>query len=122
MTAPWTRCRALLAKYMYRDKVTVTRQEAAVDEDGADIFATKDVYTDVPCKLSQYGKELQSGQGARAFTMKNDLRLCVDPDIKILPNDILTVTHEGQTIQLNAAQPFHYPDHVEISVRRTEEG
>ena len=121
MTPPWSRCRKLLARYMYKDRVTVTRQVNAVDEDGADTYELQDVYKDVPCKLSQYGKELQSGQEARAFTMKNDLRLCVDPDIKILPNDILTVTHEGQTIQLNAAQPFHYPDHVEISVRRTEE-
>lgn len=121
MTPPWERCRKYLAKYMYRDKVTVTRQVAAVDEDGADTYELQDVYKDVPCKLSQYGKELQSGQEARAFTMSNDLRLCVDPDIKILPNDILTITHEGQQFQLNAAMPFPYPDHVEISVRRKEE-
>lgn len=121
MTPPWERCRKYLAKYMYRDKVTVTRQEAAVDEDGADTYELQDVYKDVPCKLSQYGKELQSGQEARAFTMSNDLRLCVDPDIKILPNDILTITHEGDQFQLNAAKPFPYPDHVEISVRRKEE-
>lgn len=121
MTPPWERCRKYLAKYMYRDKVTVTRQVAAVDEDGADTYELQDVYKDVPCKLSQCGKELQSGQEARAFHMSNDLRLCVDPDIKILPNDILTITHEGQQFQLNAAMPFPYPDHVEISARRKEE-
>ncbi len=121
MTPPWERCRKYLAKYMYSDKVTVTRQVAAVDKDGADTYELQDVYKDVPCKLSQYGKELQSGQEARAFTMSNDLRLCVDPDIKILPNDILTITHEGDQFQLNAAKPFPYPDHVEISVRRKEE-
>ena len=122
MIPPWPRCRKLLARYMYKDRVTVSRQVNAVDKDGADIYNLQDVYKDVPCKLSQYGKELQSGQEARAFHMSNDLRLCVDPDIKILPNDILTITHEGQQFQLNAAMPFPYPDHVEISVRRTEEG
>lgn len=121
MTPPWERCRKLLARYMYKDRVTVTRQVNAVDEDGADIYELQDVYKDIPCKLSQYGKELQSGQEARAFHMSNDLRLCVDSDIKIFPNDILTITHEGQQFQLNAAMPFSYPDHVEISVRRKEE-
>nr|DAU96188.1 MAG TPA: hypothetical protein [Caudoviricetes sp.] len=121
MMAPWVQCKGLLAQYMYRDRVTVTRQEIAVDEEGADIFTTKDVYKDIPCKLSQYGKSLQSEQDARAFVMRNDLRVNMDPAIIILPNDILTVTHEGQTLQLNAAQPFYYPDHVEVIVRRTEE-
>ena len=121
MMAPWARCKALLAQYMYRDRVTVTRQEIALDEEGADIFTAKDIYKDIPCKLSQYGKSLQSEQDARAFVMRNDLRVDMDPAIIVLPNDILTVTHEGQTLQLNAAQPFYYPDHVEVSVRRTEE-
>ena len=48
MTPPWERCRKYLAKYMYRDKVTVTRQVAAVDEDGADTYELQDVYKDVP--------------------------------------------------------------------------
>ena len=48
MTPPWERCRKYLAKYMYRDKVTATRQVAAVDEDGADTYELQDVYKDVP--------------------------------------------------------------------------
>ena len=81
MMAPWARCKALLAQYMYRDRVTVTRQEIALDEEGADIFTAKDVYKDIPCKLSQYGKSLQSEQDARAFVMRNDLRVDMDPAI-----------------------------------------
>ncbi len=121
MKMPWKRCQKLLDTYMYNDRCTVSRQVSSEDEDGADDYTIKDVYTDIPCKISQYGKELQSGQNPREYFLRNDLRVCMSPEYEIRPNDILTVTHEGQTFQLNAAQPFRYPEHQEISVRRDEE-
>ena len=55
MPMPYERCRAALRRYMYLDRVTVSRQMPVLDDEGADSFAMTDVYTDVPCKLSQYG-------------------------------------------------------------------
>lgn len=111
----------VLSSIMYTDTVTVTRQMPARDAEGAGCYKPADVYVSVPCKLSQYGKELESNQEDRAFKLKNDLRICMDPEYKVLPNDIMTICHEDQTFVLYAAQPFCYKDHQEISVRRREE-
>jgi hypothetical protein len=106
---------------MYTDTVTVYRQSSIEDEEGADDYTLQAVYQDIPCHLTQYGKELQSGQNPREFFTKTDLRICLDPAYDIQPNDVLTITHAGQTFQLNAAKAFKYQAHQEISVRREEE-
>ena len=121
MPMPYERCRAALKRYMYLDRVTVSRQMPVLDDEGADSFAMTDVYTDVPCKLSQYGKELQSEQRDREYWLRADLRICLEPSYNIQPDDALTITHEGQTFVLYAAQAFKYPTHQEISVRRDSE-
>lgn len=118
---PWKRCKNLLYRYMYTDTVTVSRQQSIEDDEGADDYTMQTVYQDIPCHLTQYGKELQSEQNPREFYLKTDLRICLDSDYDILPNDVLTITHAGQTFQLNAAKAFKYPDHQEISVRREDE-
>jgi hypothetical protein len=106
---------------MYADRVTVYRQQAVKDDDGADDYTMQAVYQELPCHLTQYGKEMQSGQNPREFFTKTDLRICLDPQYEILPNDILTIQHEGQTFQLNASVSFKYPTHQEISVRREDD-
>lgn len=116
-----TYLKGLLSNIMYTDTVTVTRQVPTIDDEGADDYKTKNIYVDIPCKLSQYGKELQSRQEDRAFILKTDLRICMDPVYTIQPNDIMTIHHQGQTFVLYAAQPFCYADHQEISVRRKDE-
>lgn len=116
-----TYLKSLLSSIMYTDTVTVTRQMPTIDEEGADGYKPTDVYVNIPCKLSQYGKELESNQEDRAFKLRTDLRICIDPVYVILPNDIMTIHHQGQTFVLYAAQPFCYADHQEISVRRKED-
>ncbi len=106
---------------MYADYVTVYRQQSVKDDEGADDYSVQAVYQNIPCHLTQYGKELQSGQNPREFFTKVDLRICLDPGYDILPNDVLVITHVGQSFTLNAAQAFKYPDHQEISVRREDE-
>lgn len=121
MNLPYSQCRAALMQYMYHDRVTVSRQVPAQDKEGADSFTMTDVYTDIPCKLSQYGKELQSEKRDREYWLRTDLRICLEPSYDIRPSDVLTITHEGQTFVLYAAQAFQYPTHQEISVRRESE-
>ena len=106
---------------MYAARVPVYRQQAVKDDDGADDYTMQAVYQELPCHLTQYGKEMQSGQNPREFFTKTDLRICLDPQYEILPNDILTIQHEGQTFQLNASVSFKYPTHQEISVRREDD-
>lgn len=117
----WNRYKQLLLQYMYADTLTVYRQMREEDDEGADDYVIKAVYKDVPCRLHQYHKDLQSGKTPREFFVKTDLRVCLDPQYEILPNDILTIQHEGQTFQLNASISFKYPTHQEISVRREDD-
>ena len=117
----WNRYKQLLLTYMHADTLTVYRQMHAEDDEGADDYVIKAVYQDVPCRLHQYHKDLQSGETPRESFIKTDLRVCLDPQYDILPNDILTIHHEGQTFQLNASISFKYPTHQEISVRREDD-
>lgn len=112
----------ILADYMYKDTACVTRQMGIVDEEGADDYELKEIYRDIPCKLSQSGrKNLTARKEDRSFILDNELTVCLAPEYEILPNDILTVQHEGQIFQLNAAKAFRYPTHQEILVKRREE-
>lgn len=113
--------KGLLNKIMYKDRLTVSRQFPLVDDEGADDYLIETVYKDIPCKLSQYGKDPGGVKNDREYAVSEDLRVCLDPKYTILPNDIMEVTHQGQTFQLNAAEPFKYPTHQEISVRRDGE-
>ncbi len=118
---PYARCRAVLRQYMYNDTVTISRQVPIKDGEGADDYDVQTVYADVPCKLSQYGKALQSEERPREFWLQTDLRVCMAPEYDVQPNDILTITHDRTTFVLNAARSFLYPTHQEISVRREDE-
>lgn len=112
----------ILADYMYKDMASVMRQISIVDEEGADDYELKEIYQDLPCKLSQVGrKNLTARQEERGFILDNELTVCLAPEYEILPNDILTVQHEGQIFQLNAAKAFKYPTHQEILANRREE-
>ena len=88
-------CQTALRRYMYCDRVTISRQIHVLDDEGADNFAMTDIYTDVPCKLSQYGKEMQSEKRDREYWLRTDLRICLEPSYDIQPDDVLTITHEG---------------------------
>lgn len=109
---------AILTALMYHDKAQVLRQEYVTDEDGADDYSTVEVYEAIPCKLSQYGKELATDKTDRAMNVSYDFRLCCHPDYDIRPNDIVKVVHMGQEFTLNAGAAFKYPTHQEISLRR----
>ena len=108
---------------MYKDEATIYRAQKVVMDDGSDDYSEDflPVYEDVPCKLSQYGKELPAHINDRAMVMGIDLRLCCDPEYDIKANDIVKVNHHGLIFTLHAGQRFTYPTHQEISLRRSKE-
>ena len=56
----YPRLRGLLHNVMYKDVATVYRLTSTQADDGSDDYDDTEtaVYEDMPCKLSQYGKEL----------------------------------------------------------------
>lgn len=115
--------RGILHQMMYKDRATVRRAQKIKAPDGSDDFSKEYaiVYEDIPCKLSQYGKDMPGHIEDRAMVLSIDLRLCCDPEYDIRPNDVVKVSHQGQTFTLHAGQRFAYPTHQEISVRRGKE-
>ena len=107
----------LLAQMMYKDTATVSRLVADASS-VVDDYAPSIVYSDIPCKLSQYGKELEQHQEARAYVLTTDLRLCLSPEYTIKPNDWVEVTHQGQVFKMHAGQAFVYPTHQEVPLRK----
>lgn len=116
--------KGLLANIMYKDKATVYRVQTERSSTGFDddVSAEVPVYQDIPCKLSQYGKDLMALPTSTAMEVSIELRLCCAPDILIQENDRLVITtRQGQTFELYAGVRFAYPTHQEISVRRQRE-
>lgn len=107
--------------YMYQDKVSIFRQISAVDEQGADDYIVQEIYTDIPCKLSQDNKSFVSAATDRQIDIAIELKLFVDSKYEILPNDILKVLHNGQEFLLNAIKSFKYQSHQEVTVKRKDE-
>ena len=112
-----------LARLMYKDTMTVYRVSRVQADDGSDDYEESEtpVLSDVPSKLSQYGKDLLMAKTAQAATVHIDLRVCCAPDIDIREQDHLMVKHQGQTFNLFAGTRFAYPTHQEISVRSVRE-
>lgn len=114
--------KTLLKQYMYKDRMTVSRQIAAVDEEGADDYTMKDVYTDVPCHLGIYEISMTGKQTDRADEMQQRLRVDCSPEYEILASDVLTLkTEAGDTLVLRAGKPFRYATHTEINAEREGE-
>ena len=117
------RCKAYLRRMMYHDRADVYRLRAVKAEDGSDDYAEEEipVYEGIPCKLSQYGKELTTTKTERAASVFIDLRLCCDPVVDIRANDRIVVLREGRRMEFVAGISFPYPTHQEIVLRRRGE-
>lgn len=122
MNIPVKYLRGLLLAIMYKDVAMIYRSVKVKDEEtGVSEFDFQVVYENLPCKLSQYGKELSAHRDDRAQHITQDLRLTCDPEIEIQENDVVDVLHEGETFKLIAGTSFNYPTHKEISMRRRKE-
>ena len=117
----WAKMKNTIATLLYHDRMTVSRQEAAVDAEGADDYKVTEVYKDIPCKLGIYEISLTGDKTDRGVELKQNLRVDCDPSYLILANDILTVTHGGKEFVLMAGKPFLYDTHQEINVSRVRE-
>lgn len=109
--------RSLLNRIMYRDRATVYRmveKETNFVDDYEDVV----VYEDIPCKLSQYGKDMLIDTGNEAPEIPENLRMTCDSSYDIQPNDYVIILHQGQRFNLNASRAFKYPTHQEISMLR----
>lgn len=114
--------RQILHKIMYHDRVDVYRAKLTTighTDDYTEDFEL--IHSQIPCKFSQYGKTLYAHRDDTSQKLTDDLRICYDPEIVILPNDILKISHQGQTWKLFAGEQFNYPTHTELSVRRRKE-
>lgn len=114
-------CQNLLGKFMYKDLVTVRRSTKLKNEDGGYEYKLQNVYENIPCKLSQYSTSTQSTPTDRALELSDDYRITLDPEYDLNPNDIAIVLHNGQKFSFDVIQPFKYPTHQEITVRRKRE-
>ena len=118
-----TEFEGILQSVMYHDRASIYRLVQGKAADGSDDYEDAEalVAEDIPCKLSQYGKELLASKTERALSVKIDLRLCCARDVDIREGDRVIVSHQGQTFELFAGTRFVYPTHAEVSVRRSEE-
>ena len=111
------RLKKLLARYMYKDTATIYRCDEAPDGP-VDDYEEVMVYENIPCKLSQYGKDLNFKATDMATEVNENLRMTCNPAYDIQPNDYIVIQHQGQEFRLNASQSFCYPTHQEISLLR----
>ena len=112
----------LLADIMYKDTCTISRQMATTDDIGADVYELTAVYSDVPCKLGQNNQSSTNGtETDSTFTLSDRLRLCLSPEYDVKPNDIISISHEGQLFVMRADTSFKYMTHQEIKLLKDGE-
>ena len=113
----------VLHRLMYHDRVDVYRLKNVQAADGSDDYAEEEtpVYERLPCKLSQYGKDLTTNKTERAVSVFVDLRLCCDPAFDIRANDRVVVLRQGKRMEFVAGISFPYQTHQEIALRRRGE-
>lgn len=115
--------KGILRRMMYHDRADVYRLRQVRAPDGSDDYAEEEtpIYEKIPCKLSQYGKELTTDKTERAVSVFIDLRLCCDPAFDIHANDRIVVLRQGWLMEFVAGISFPYPTHQEIALRRRGE-
>ena len=115
--------KGILRRMMYHDRADVYRLRHVQAADGSDDYAEEEtpVYERLPCKLSQYGKELTTSKTERAVGVSIDLRLCCDPAADIRANDRVVVLRQGKRMEFVAGISFPYQTHQEIALRRRGE-
>lgn len=115
--------KGILHRMMYRDCADVYRLQQVQAVDGSDDYAEEEtpVYEKLPCKLSQYGKDLTTNKTERAVSVFVDLRICCDPAFDIRANDRIVVLRQGKRMEFVAGVSFPYPTHQEIALRRRGE-
>ena len=115
--------KGILRRMMYRDCADVYRLQQVQAADGSDDYAEEEmpVYERLPCKMSQYGKDLTTNKTERAVSVFVDLRLCCDPAFDIRANDRIVVLRHGKRMEFVAGVSFPYPTHQEIALRRRGE-
>lgn len=113
---------AILKKYMYHDRMNISRQTATTDDIGADVFTTTDVVTDAPCQLSQFSQNALTVTEGKIYESTEDLKVYAAPNIDVQTGDVLTITTaQGQTFTLIASRKFSYMTHSEIVVSAKRE-
>ena len=113
----------ILHRLMYHDRTDVYRLKKVQAADGSDDYAEEEmpIYAALPCKLSQFGKELTTSKTERATSVFVDLRLCCDPVIDIRANDRIVVLRHGRHMEFFVGVRFPYPTHQEITLRKRGE-
>lgn len=112
----------LLKQFMYNDCMTVSRQVASLDAEGADDYRIDEIYHEIPCHLGIYAISLTGKQSDRGDVLTQKLRIDCDPQYDIRPNDILVIqTAAEQQFLLRAGKALNYPTHKEINAEREGE-
>ncbi|WP_240421653.1 ABC transporter ATP-binding protein [Paenibacillus periandrae] len=73
-----------------------------------------------PCALSQASLPA-AGASDTANEINYDAKLFISPDVTIQPGSLITVTQDGMTFKgKHAGEPFRYPTHQEIMLKRVD--
>ncbi len=105
----------------YTDTCTVTECEKYKKSNKTTAFREKQVYADVPCRLSFKTVNTASGTGT-VTKIGQIITLFISPDINIKAGSKITVTHDGRTTEYKRSGfPAVYKTHQEIPLELFEE-
>ena len=71
----------LLKQFMYNDRMTVSRQVASLDAEGADDYRIDEIYHEIPCHLGSYEISLTGKQSDRGDVLTQKLRIDCAPSM-----------------------------------------
>lgn len=110
---------------LWRDRCTVTVQEAYQKPSGATAFRPRAILSDAPCKLSYFLSKEDNAAAAvvgEAAPVHRRIRLFLAPDVEIPAGSRVDVTRAGKTIAYKASgESAVYFSHQEIILEAAKE-
>lgn len=100
----------------YDDRMTVYRHQER-KRGGETVMGLEEVYTSIPCRLSQMGLA-KNQQTPAQNDIRYDAKLFCSPEWEILQGDVIDVTRGSRIRRFVAGEPFPYPTHQEIELQR----
>lgn len=91
-----------------------------VKVDGETLSAKKEIHKDVSCYLQRNQNKSASNDGEKS-NVDYDLKILCAPEIAIPPGCRIKVAQSGMTYDFKySGEPFIYPTHQEITIKRSD--
>lgn len=102
-------------RLLYTDTVAISRVVSSVRPNGTTAKEYKQIYIDIPCRLSQATKQKKDQLDPQPEVIC-DAKLFCNNDVDIIQGDYITAEKEGHKRSYYVGDVFTYASHTEVAL------